>query len=119
MLWVVLAAIYIALGVGLYCKTYTMNKRFYGRNKAFLAPLFWILALIYLLFDSSFNEKGEKKAILTFVLFHPYLTMLACCLILTDERKTKLVQKEGSKKTCKRIARTYRTGLEKYGIHLA
>lgn len=77
MLWLIVY-VYIALALGFYFKTYTINADFPNRKMAFYVPIIWVETLMSLFFA----DKKHRKLIL-YMLLHPYTTMFACCLVYT------------------------------------
>lgn len=75
---------YFAITIGLYFKASTFKYELKNKKKAFVAPLYWITLFFFILFS-----KEAPKNLLVAIIFHPYVTLLSCFVVLANRTETK------------------------------
>lgn len=81
---VLVASTYFAIAIGLYFKALTFKTEIRNKNKAFVAPLYWIALAFVILFHNA-----SRKRILLFIIRHPYISLLSCFVSLANMEENK------------------------------
>lgn len=96
-------AVYFSIALGLYFKAFMFRSEVKNKEKAFVAPFYWILMIFFILLS-----KKWRKELLPFVVLHPYISLLSCYITLANETKVGI---KSQKNTCKSIAGAYEKDL--------
>ena len=79
-------SVYFSIAIGLYFKAQTFRTTIVNKKKAFIAPLWWVLSAFIIALD-----RNSPKALLIFILMHPYLTLLSCFVTIANSAEPRHV----------------------------